>query len=68
MKLKRYLRHGNIRYLVMMMALFVIAASAVVPKKVEFVQAHPYTGVLANELQGHYYRGIFPGKDLTKRY
>jgi len=52
----------------MLMALLVIGVSAIVPKKVEIVQAQPYTGVLANELQGHYYRGIYPGRDLTKRY
>jgi len=68
MKLKKALRHGNLRYLLMLMALLVIGVSAIVPKKVEIVQAQPYTGVLANELQGHYYRGIFPGRDLTKRY
>jgi hypothetical protein len=69
MKLKRHLRHGNLRYLLIMMALLVVCISAIVPKKVEIVQAQPYaTGVLAQELQGHYYRGIFPGRDLTKRY
>lgn len=68
MKLKRTLRHGNLRYLLMLMALLVIGVSAIVPKKVEIVEAQPYTGVLKNELQGHYYRGIFPGRDLTKRY
>jgi hypothetical protein len=68
MKLKRHLRHGNLRYLLILMALLVVGISAVVPKKVEIVQAQPYSGVLAQELQGHYYKGIFPGRDLTKRY
>lgn len=69
MKLKRYLRHGNLRYLLITMALLVICISAVVPKKVEIVQARPYaTGELAHELQGQYYKGIFPGLDLSKRY
>jgi hypothetical protein len=68
MKLKRHLRHGNLRYLLILMALLVVGISAIVPKKVEIVQAQPYSGVLAQELQGHYYKGIFPGRDLTKRY
>jgi hypothetical protein len=68
MKLQRRLRHGYLRYLLMLMALLVIGVSAIVPKKIEIVQSQPYSGVLANELQGHYYRGIFPGRDLTKRY
>jgi len=68
MKYKRHLRHGNLRYLLMLMALLVIGVSAIVPKKIEIVQAQPYSGAMAQELQGHYYRGIFPGRDLTKRY
>jgi hypothetical protein len=68
MNLKRRLRHGNLRYLLMLMALVVIGVSAIVPKKIEIVQAQPYSGPMAHELQGHYYRGIFPGRDLTKRY
>jgi hypothetical protein len=68
MTLKRHLRHGNLRYLLMLMALLVIGVSAIVPKKIEIVQAQPYSGVMAHELQGQYYRGIFPGRDLTKRY
>lgn len=69
MKLKRFLRHGNLRYLLIVMALLVVCISAIVPHKVEIVQARPYaSGVLAQELQGHYYKGIFPGRDLSKRY
>jgi hypothetical protein len=68
MRLKRQLRHGNLRYLLILMALLVIGISALVPKKIEIVQAQPYSGMMAHELQGQYYRGIFPGRDLTKRF
>ena len=68
MSLKRQLRHGNLRYLLILMAMVVIGISVIVPKKIEIVAAQPYSGAMANELQGHYYRGIFPGRDLTKRY
>ena len=69
MKLKRHLRHGNLRYLLILMALLVVGVSAIVPKKMEIMQAQPYTtGELAPESQGQFYKGIFPGRDLTKRY
>ncbi|MDE3197488.1 MAG: hypothetical protein KGN84_14150 [Acidobacteriota bacterium] len=65
--MKRWLRHGNLRYLLMVMAALVISLSFIVPPKVTIVQAQPYSGFMAHELQGHYYRGIFPGRDLTKK-
>ncbi|HVW09065.1 MAG TPA: hypothetical protein VHC90_10820 [Bryobacteraceae bacterium] len=67
MRIRRYLRHGNLRYLLMLMALTVVSIAFIVPHKVEIVQAQPYSGMMAHELQGHYYRGIFPGRDLTKK-
>lgn len=51
----------------MLMALTVVSIAFIVPHKVEIVQAQPYSGMMAHELQGHYYRGIFPGRDLTKK-
>jgi hypothetical protein len=60
--------HGDLRYLLILMALTAFGVSALVPKQVVIVQAHPYSGEMAQELQGHYYKGIFPGRDLSKRY
>ncbi|HXE62322.1 MAG TPA: hypothetical protein VN519_02225 [Bryobacteraceae bacterium] len=60
--------HHDLGYLAILFVLIAIGMSLVKPQKTIIVSAQPYSGAMANELQGQYYRGIFPGRDLTKRY
>jgi hypothetical protein len=63
----RHDRH-DLGYLLILFLLLAAGMSLVKPKKTIIVEAKPYSGVMAQELQGHYYKGIFPGRDLSKRY
>jgi hypothetical protein len=66
----RYRFHGNLRYLVMLMALIVVCGCLIAPRHPMEFQAEPYYGIFPGrvQVQTDYYQGIYPGKDLGKRF
>ena len=66
----RYRFHGNLRYLLMLMALIVVGGCLIAPRHPVESLATPYYGIFPGrvQVQSDYYQGIYPGKDLSKRF
>jgi hypothetical protein len=62
--------HGNLRYLLMLMALVVVGGCLIAPRHPAELQAKPYYGIFPGHVQveSGYYAGIYPGKDLGKKF
>jgi hypothetical protein len=65
-----YRMHGNLRYLLMLMALIVVGGCLIAPRHPVEIQAQPYYGIFPGHVQVEpgYYAGIYPGRDLGKRF
>jgi|SRR6185437_2548538 len=66
----RHRIHGNLRYLLMLMALIVVGGCLIAPRHPTEGQTAPYYGIFPGrvQVQTDYYQGIYPGKDLGKRF